>query len=443
MTSAIAIQNATVIDGLGNAPVSGQTVVITGGVIKEVGPNERVSIPASATTFDATDHVLMPGLIDAHTHLTYHKGEYALLLQQMLEPLEFNTLKAGEAAEHILTTGCTAIGDGGTRGSIASAVRDGVKRGVLNGPKVVAAGQFLTGSGGIQDNTPTVGDYDDHKHLGTVVNGPLEVRTAVRKQVRMGVDWVKVTASGTPGNPWIGGKTQDLSYEEIKAAVEEARKFGKYVHAHAHDRQGIVDAARAGVISLHSGEFADRETLQVLKEENCYFVATVAWLQFRTNPDYVERYLRLYSSTTEAEEQRFIDECREGYESAVMAIKMAYEMGVPLAIGTDAAHVFPPFDMVAEMVQHQELGIPAIDVIRAATTSSAHAIGKGEEWGSVTPGKSADLLLTYGIAPHEDVSGLLNKDAIVGIMRDGEWAKGPVPVTSAASTIAEGQLTVR
>jgi imidazolonepropionase-like amidohydrolase len=421
MTDVMVLTNGRIVDGTGAAARDQTGVVLRDGKIRDISSMQSLSIPDGASIVDVGGRTVMPGLIDAHTHVTYHAGEYGLLLQQMNESLEFNAINAAASAAIILQTGCTAIGDGGCRGQIAVAVRDAVARGVITGPKVVAAGQVLTGSGGIQDHTAAWGYYDSDAFLGTVVNGPQEVRTAVRKQVRAGVDWIKVTASGTPGNQWIGGHTQDLVYDEIHAAVDEDAKFGKRVHAHAHDPQGLRDAARAGVISLHAGEFADEEGLQLMKETGCVFMATIAWLKFRTDPDYAQRYLRAYQ-TTEEDVGRFVAECQEAYEAAKSAIRMAYRIGTPTAIGTDAAHVFPPYDMVAEMEYHQTLGVAPVDVLAAATSGSAAAVGRAGAWGSLQPGKDADVLVVDG-RPDEDVRVLGAKEKIRMIIQDGRVMK--------------------
>ena len=430
MTS-FALINGRFIDGTGQESRDGWGLVVNGTNIQAVEHMQSLSVPADATVIDLDGRTMMPGLIDPHTHLTYHVSEYALLLQQMTESLETNTLKAAESARVILETGCTAIGDGGTRGNIAVAIRDAVRKGLIPGPKVVAAGQMLSGSAGLQDHTMAWGYYDDVAFMGTVVNGPLEVRTAVRKQVRLGVDWVKVTASGVPGGFHIGAHTQDLELDELSAAVQEARKFGKTVHAHAHDPAGLKDAVRAGVISLHSGEFADEEGLELMKEHDCVFVPTIAWLQFRTEERYAREYTRHFKMSDE-DIKWFIDECREAYEACREAIVLAHKIGTPTAVGSDAAHVFPPYDIAYEMEYFQNLGIPPLQVIRDATMVSAQAIGRGNVWGTLEPGKAADILVVDG-DPSEDVRILQDKSRIMMIVQDGKvvkdiMAKEPVKV---------------
>jgi imidazolonepropionase-like amidohydrolase len=417
----LVLANGRLVDGTGAPPRDGWSVVLDGGVIEAVGPAATLTVPSGGRIIDVGARTIMPGLIDAHTHLTYHAGEYALILQQMNETLEMNTVRAVDNARTILATGCTAIGDGAARGHIAVAIRDGVRRGIIAGPKVVAAGQMLSGSAGIGDHTAAWGALEHDAFLGVVVNGPHEVRAAVRRQVRAGVDWVKVTASGTPGNPSIGGRTQDLGYDEISAAVEEATKFGKPVHAHAHDPRGVKDAVRAGAISVHSAEFVDDEGLLLMKERGAVFVPTLAWLTFRVSEDYARRYTRAWG-LDDAQVRRFLDEVREAAEAARDAIVRAFRIGTPTAIGSDGAHAFPPFDVVAEMAAFQDLGIRPLDIISSATGLAARAVGRGEQWGTIEPGKAADVLVVDG-DPARDVRILCDKSRIVLILQDGRVVK--------------------
>ena len=430
MTS-FALINGRLIDGTGQEPKDGWGIVVKDTDILSVDHTRSLAIPSDATVIDVEGRTLMPGLIDPHTHLCYHVSEMALLLQQMTESVEMNTIKAAESARVILATGCTAIGDGGTRGNIAVAIRDAVKKRLIPGPKVVAAGQMLSGSSGLQDHTMAWGYYDDVAYLGTVVNGPLEVRTAVRKQVRLGVDWVKVTASGVPGGFHISGHTQDLEFDELSAAVKEAAKFGKTVHAHAHDPDGLKDATRAGVLSLHSGEFADEEGLTLMKEYGCVFVPTIAWLHYRVKDEYAREYTRYYKMT-DKDIEWFKDECREAYEACREAIVLAHKIGTPTAVGSDAAHVFPPYDIAYEMEYFQDLGIAPLQIITDATKVAAQAIGRADVWGTLEPGKAADILVVNG-DPSKDVRILQDKSRIVMMVQDGYvvkdiLAKEPVTV---------------
>jgi len=425
----LALVNGRLIDGTGSEPRDGWGLVIDGANILSVGPAGSLRVPADAQVVDVTGHTLMPGLIDPHTHVSYHKSTWALNMREMTESLETNTIKAVENARIILESGCTAIGDGGSRGNIGVAIRDAILQGTIPGPKIVACGQILCGSGGIVDHTYTWGYHESEAFFGTVVNGPQEVRTAVRKQIRQGIDMVKVAASGLPGDPYIGGHIQDLSYEELDAAVSEAAKFGKTVHAHAHDTEGLKDAVRAGVISLHSGEFIDDEGLELMKEVGSVFIPTIAWLHFRVSEDYAREYNRAFKLSDE-QIKWFLDECREAYEVCRDAIVKAFRIGTPTAVGSDAAHVFPPYTVAYEAEYFQDLGIPPLQIINAATQVAAKAIGRADVWGTLEPGKAADVLVVDG-DPSQDVRILKDKANILMILKDGEVVKDAMAKTPA------------
>jgi imidazolonepropionase-like amidohydrolase len=412
--------NGRVIDGTGTEPRTGWAVASKGGRIAAIGPTETVPMPDGARAFDVRGMSVMPGLIDAHTHVTYHSGEQSRMLQQLTETIELNTVRAVTNARVILEMGCTAIGDGGTRGNIASAVRDAVTQGLIPGPKIVAAGQIISGSGGLMDQHAAWGKLEDDSLLGIAVDGPEAVRAVVRRQVRSGVDWIKVSASGVPAYPWINARTQDLGYEELAAAVQEAAKFGKFVHAHAHDRNGLRDAVRAGVISLHSGEYVDDEGLAMMRDRSCVFVPTIAWLRFRADITYMRDFLRAVKLTDE-EIASYVHDCADAYERCREAIRKAVAVGVPVAVGSDAAHTFPPFDLAYEMEHLQDLGIAPLDVIKCATQVSAKAIGRSDI-GILEAGKAADVIVVDG-DPAADVSVLRDKSRIVMIVQDGKVLK--------------------
>jgi imidazolonepropionase-like amidohydrolase len=150
--ASLALINARLIDGTGKEPRDSWGLVTADDRIQEVGPSNSLRAPTGAAVIDVGGRTVMPGLIDANTHLTYHRSEFCLLLQQLTEPLEMTTIKSIENARTIIETGCTAIGDGGGRGSVAVAVREGVRQGLFPGPKVVAAGQIIGDAGGIWES---------------------------------------------------------------------------------------------------------------------------------------------------------------------------------------------------------------------------------------------------------------------------------------------------
>ena len=319
----------TLIDGTGRDPIPRAGVVVKDSKIVAAGPAGGLSYGRDARVIDVVGLTIMPGLIDTHTHLTYHGDQPNVWQLEFEESVELNTLKAARNAAHILQTGFTSIGDGGCRGYIGPAIRDGVAKGVIPGPYIVAAGPILTGSAGLLDGMPVWIRMESDQALGMTVNGTDEVRRAVRTQVKGGVDWIKVSASGVAGSRYATAETEDLSAEEIVAAVSEARKYGKPVHAHAHSREGVRACVEAGVLSLHSGEFVDEEILVLMREKGIIFSPTVAWLHARCLPGYVL-----------AENPAFVEEAWRAYAAAKISIVKARELGVKMAMGSDASHRF-------------------------------------------------------------------------------------------------------
>jgi len=410
----------TLIDGTGRDPIPRAGVVVKDSKIVAAGPAGGLSYGRDARVIDVVGLTIMPGLIDTHTHLTYHGDQPNVWQLEFEESVELNTLKAARNAAHILQTGFTSIGDGGCRGYIGPAIRDGVAKGVIPGPYIVAAGPILTGSAGLLDGMPVWIRMESDQALGMTVNGTDEVRRAVRTQVKGGVDWIKVSASGVAGSRYATAETEDLSAEEIVAAVSEARKYGKPVHAHAHSREGVRACVEAGVLSLHSGEFVDEEILVLMREKGIIFSPTVAWLHARCLPGYVL-----------AENPAFVEEAWRAYAAAKISIVKARELGVKMAMGSDASHRFHHVpDGVLELEYYQELGWPALEVITAATKTAAEAINRGDTLGTLTPGKVADILVVEGPVS-EDVRVLRDKRNIKWMYQAGrEVALAPDRIVS-------------
>ena len=404
----IALMGGRLIDGTGREPIEDAGVLIEDDILRAVGPMAGLRIPKNATKIDLDGRTVMPGLIDCHTHLTYHASQPDVWQLDFKESVELNTLHAARNAQAILEMGFTAIGDGGCRGFIGPAIRDAVALGLIPGPRVVAAGPILCGPAGLLDGTPPWMRIESDAALGTMVSGAGEVRRAVRRQIKGGVDWIKVAASGVAGSPHSSAETEDLDGEEMRAAVREAAKFGKPVHAHAHSHAGIRAAVEAGVISLHSGEFAGEEELVLMRERGVIFSPTIAWLHARCLP--------VGGSAPSA---RFLDQAWRAYAAAREALVLARELAVKVAIGTDAAHRFPHApDGVLEMEYFAALGYSPLEVITAATSASAAAIGRASELGSIEVGKKADLLVVDG-DPASDISVLRDKRKIAHLFVGG------------------------
>ena len=405
---ATVIKGGLLIDGAGGAPQRDTTVVFDNGVITKAGPMGSITPAAGDTIIEAQGRTIMPGLIDCHTHLAYHTRQPNVWVQELKESIELNTLHASVNCRSVLHAGFTAIGDGGCRGFISSALRDAIANGTIIGPRIRAAGAIICGEAGLLDTAPPWSEVRTHASLGMMVTGTDEIRKAVRRQVKGGVDWIKVAASGVAGSQWSSAETDDLTFEELRAAVQEAGKFGLPVHAHAHSVGGIKAAIRAGVISIHSAEFADDEAVAMMREAKVYFSPTIAWLHARCMPQ--------YGAPTDPE---FRKEAWEAYAAARHMMSSRKDIADSLALGSDAAHRFPHVpDGVIELEYFVALGLTPMQAIVAATRNAAAAIGMGDTIGQIKSGLAADILLVDG-NPAENISILRDKRNIARMWKGG------------------------
>jgi imidazolonepropionase-like amidohydrolase len=426
------LKGALLIDGSGAEPKPGQTITIEDGIVREVGSAGSRRPPADAEVIDVEGRAVMPGLIDAHTHLTYHAERPNVWALETQESVELNTLFAARNAARILATGITTIGDGGCRGYIGPAVRDGVRQGLCRGPDIVAAGPIICGAAGLLDGAPPWLEQQNATSLGMMADGPEAVRAAVRQQVKGGVDWIKVAASGVAGSPFSSAETDDLGFAEIEAAVSEARKYRRLVHAHAHSRGGIIAAARAGAVSIHSAEFADEECLDELAARGTIFSPTIAWLHVRC----MERF-------GAPPDPGFRKEAWRAFDASRSMIAEARHRGVRIALGSDAAHRFPHVpSAVLELEYFEALGYPPLEVLRAATETAAAAVGRGAEKGRLAPGLIADLLVVDG-NPAEGVGILRDPSRISRIYRAGQRVDSAALAEETGNRCAAKDFAVR
>ncbi|MFT5174231.1 MAG: imidazolonepropionase-like amidohydrolase [Gammaproteobacteria bacterium] len=406
------LQGGRLIDGTGAEPMDAAVVVIDGDRIVAVDTSSHHAPRRDDRIIDIDGRTIMPGLIDCHTHLTYHTVEPNVWVLEQVESVELNTLRAADNAAHVLDCGFTSIGDGGCRGFIAPAIRDAIREGLIRGPDVCAAGPILCGLGGLLDNDPAWVRRDSAGSLAMIVTGAEEVRRAVRMQIKGGVDWIKVAASGVAGSRFNSSEHEDLNEEEIATAVAEAAKFGKRVHAHAHSTNGVQACINAGVVSMHCAEFANEEQLIAMRDKAIPFSPTLAWLQARC----------MDSGNGVAHSKgndNFLSEAWKAYDAAREIVRAAHSIGTPLAIGSDAFHRFPHVrDGVVEMEYLVALGYTPLEAIRSATQVAAQAIDPETDRGVVKVGARADLLVVDG-DPASDLSVLRDKSRIHHLFKAG------------------------
>jgi imidazolonepropionase-like amidohydrolase len=391
--------------------LTNQVIVVTGNRITAVGPAGSVQIPANAEQIDLSSAFVLPGLIDVHTHLIDDAETYDVAgpLKKSAAQMAFGSIPHAQAT---LDAGFTSVRDVGTyRAFIDVALRDAIDRGIVAGPRMQPAGAYVTITGGAGALTGLAPDVSLPLELRFgVADGPDQVRQRVRELIRNGVGVIKVLATGAVLTPGSQPSAEEFTYEELRAAVEEAHKAGLRVAAHAHGAAGAKNAIRAGVSSIEHGSFLDEEALQMMKEKGVFLVA---------DPYNDEAIL---NARPKGYLDEFIEKEKLAGESQRRVIRRAIELGVRIAFGTDAA-VIPHGDNAKQVPVYLRLGMSPIAAIRTATTEAAELMGWADRVGSIEVGKLADIIAVRD-NPLEDVTTL---ERVVFVMKDGRVFKNRLP----------------
>lgn len=393
------------LDGTGAEPVRPATVHLSDGVVAWAGPSESApDAPPDAEVVELPGATVMPGLIDAHTHIMYNR--YASILEiDARDSIERATINAAANAERLLLAGFTTIRDVGCRGTIAVSVRRGIDEGRLRGPHIKAAGRIITTTGGLADFLSPWLTNDSP--FGLVADGPERVRKAVRTQVKEGVDVIKLEASGHAISRSGGMSMATMSEREIGAAVDEAHKYGKRVAVHAQSRAGILNALRGGVDTLEHGSDMDDECIALLLERDITYVPTISNVY-----SYTEAGASLGVS------ESIIAEVARSEADWVRSVRLAHAAGVRIAMGSDVGNRYPNGQNAVELEMLMRCGLTAAEAIVAATRTAAEAVGVADTRGTLEPGKAADVIAVAG-DPLEDIRILRDNDKVVLVAKDG------------------------
>ena len=414
--------NVKVLDATGEQPFMGE-VVVQGNRIKEVkrtGAGSSYNFAASngSTRIDGGGATLMPGLIDAHLHLSWNNAPGIDPIQMM--ELEEHMLVTMEMAKLVLDAGFTS-----GRGAAAAKPRlDVVAKRFINegrypGPRYLAAGPEITTVGGLGDAAPS---HIPHEglNLGLVVSGPEEVRRVVRTLIKYGVDSIKLNLSG---EEITGMKAEEtpMSEEEVAMAASEARCRNKVLSAHARSAGLIKQCVKHGIQNIYHASFSDTEALDMLEAaKDKHFVAPgLAWL-INTSRYAGDWGIKPGTPITEAYEREL--------SAAVESMIEMHKRGIRICIGGDYGFAWTPQGTNAKDLYTfvDLLGFSTMEAIQAGTKYGGEIMGMADELGMIKEGYLADMLLVDG-DPLRDVRILEDKNNLLAIMKDGKFHKQPEP----------------
>jgi imidazolonepropionase-like amidohydrolase len=403
------IHAGKLLDKPGTPPRGPSTVIIRNGKIAEVFAGHQQG-PAGATLIDLKDKFVLPGLIDSHVHLDSDAGGNAALIEAVTDSPARAAYRAAGNAKKTLMAGFTTVRNMGDGTGATLALRDAVAAGELPGPRIIDAGRSISTTSGHMDATLSVSE-DLHNSIGqeNLCDGVESCRQAIRKQVRRGVDVIKIATTGGVNSRIGAGLGRQLFDDEVKALIDTAHLYGKKVAVHAHGDDGVNIALAAGADSIEHGTMMTDEGIKLFKAAGAYYVPTLS-----TVNGYLERLAanpNAYPPDVLAKVQWRIGVTGKG-------LAKAYPAGVKIAFGTDAgvSKHGRNADEFELMVKH---GMPASAAIQAATMNAATLLGVEKEVGSLEPGKAADLIAVAG----DPIADITTLKSVRFVMKDGRVFK--------------------
>ena len=393
----------------GKSPLKQQTLVITDGKITELksGFVDVNRFENDATFIDLSSSFVMAGLMDMHVHLQGELGPKND--SEMVNLSDADTLmKSAYFAHKTLMAGFTTVRDLGSSAEQIFALRDGVKRGWITGPTIIAAGSSVAVTGGHGDVDGMAPDLMELHTAKTVCDGPYDCRRATRHAIKFGADVIKITSTGGVLSDTDTGTGQQMADDELKEVVDTAHALGRKVASHAHAAAGINAALRAGVDSIEHGSYADKESIKLFKKGGAYLVPTLmagdTVVNMAKNTDFMSPAIR-------AKAIRVGGDMIENF-------KRSYKAGVKIAYGTDSGVSKHGYNAREAQLMF-EAGMSTQDILVSATINGADLIGKSKSLGTLEVGKVADIIAMHA-SPLNDINELLDVDFV---MKGGKVVK--------------------
>jgi len=403
----LALQCGKLFDARSGKVLGARTVVVRDGKIEQV-LDGRADAPG-ARSIDLSQHTCTPGWTDLHVHLGSQSSPQSYSEGFRLDDVDF-AFRAVGYANKTLQAGFTSVRDLG--GEVSPHLRDAINQGLIEGPRIWAAGKSIATTGGHAD--PTNGYNDALSHLigppgptGGVINSIDDARQAVRQRYKEGSDVIKITATGGVLSYAKSGDAPQFTVEEVKAIVDTARDYGYRVAAHAHGAEGMKRAVLGGVTSIEHGTYMTDEVMSLMKQKGTWYIPTVYAGRFVADKAKIDGYFPDVVRPKAARIGALIQD----------TAAKAYKNGVKIGFGTDMG-VGPHGDNAREFLYMVEAGIPAAVALQAATIRAAEVLGVDDQ-GVIETGKRADIVAVPG-NPVEDINAVMK---VAFVMKDGKVYK--------------------
>ena len=413
----VVLKAARMFDGKSDRLVSPGLVVVASGKI--IGVGGRAQVPAGAVTIDLGDATLLPGFIDAHTHLSEQRsGDWKQdRIDWLEETVAEQALIASDYAKKTLWAGFTTCRNVGAFDFIDVGLRNAISKGKVVGPRLLVATQPIGATGGHCDIDGFRKGLLAKESSDAAVDSPDAARAAVRRAVKYGADVIKTCATGGVLSLHDAVDTPQLTQAELDALVDEAHALRRKVAAHAHGATGAKRAIRAGVDSIEHGSFLDEEAVNLMKSKGTYLVPT---------------FLPLKKLKGEQLPPPVLPKLQAALEHHLISFKLALSKGVKIAFGTDAG-VYPHGSNAEEFRYMVEAGMRPVDALKSATSIDADLLGVSDRLGSLEMGKIADVIAV----PGDPTADIRETEKVFFVMKDGviyRNDRNPPPGRSVSST---------